>query len=151
VGTDVDSATVSCPEVSLRSPSIHTYSHTRWFRKIMCDSHTIRQRSRLAGIVGESREWAVIGKSNYAYKLLESLFIRVVSIWLKHRHSSTRARSSPPFSGNGCHDTEVTDVHLWRGHVKARDWDAGNVFPVLTIIVCNLGRYAAGRSRLFGT
>jgi hypothetical protein len=27
---------VSCPEVSLRSASIHTYSHTRRFRKMIC-------------------------------------------------------------------------------------------------------------------
>ena len=33
------------------------------------------------------------------------------------------------------HDAEVTDVHLWRGGVKAGDWDDSNVFPVLTIKV----------------
>ena len=33
------------------------------------------------------------------------------------------------------HDAEVTDVHLWRGDVKAGDWDDSNVFPVLTIEV----------------
>jgi hypothetical protein len=33
------------------------------------------------------------------------------------------------------HDAEVTDVHLWRGDVKAGDWDDNNVFPVMTINV----------------
>jgi immunity protein 50 of polymorphic toxin system len=33
------------------------------------------------------------------------------------------------------HDVEVTEVHLWRGDVKAGDWDDSNVFPLLTVIV----------------
>jgi hypothetical protein len=30
------------------------------------------------------------------------------------------------------HDAEVVEFHLWRGRVKAGDWDDSNVFPVLT-------------------
>jgi hypothetical protein len=33
LGTDVELAAVPCPEVFLRSPSIHTYSHTRRFQE----------------------------------------------------------------------------------------------------------------------
>ncbi len=33
------------------------------------------------------------------------------------------------------HDAEVTDVHMWRGNVKAGGWDDSNVFPVITIDV----------------
>lgn len=36
MGADVDLAAVSRPEVSLRSPSIHTYSHTQQFPRIFC-------------------------------------------------------------------------------------------------------------------
>jgi hypothetical protein len=75
VGTDADLATASCPEVSLRSPSIHTYSHTREFRKNnVCDSHTLcpadgdcswpdstlTRRSRASGI-GRSRPGETTG------------------------------------------------------------------------------------------
>jgi hypothetical protein len=36
VGTEVDLAAVSCPHISPNCPTIHTYSHTRQVRKIMC-------------------------------------------------------------------------------------------------------------------
>jgi hypothetical protein len=35
VGKDVDLAAVSCPEVPLRSPGIHTYSHTRRYQEMV--------------------------------------------------------------------------------------------------------------------
>jgi hypothetical protein len=54
MGTDADLAVVSCPEVSLRSPSIHTYSHTQRIRKIMCVIPTFfaprRWRLQVAGL-----------------------------------------------------------------------------------------------------
>jgi hypothetical protein len=31
------------------------------------------------------------------------------------------------------HDSEVIDVHLWRGQLKPGEWDDTNVFPVLTV------------------
>ncbi|MEK7857760.1 MAG: hypothetical protein AAB320_01345 [Elusimicrobiota bacterium] len=33
------------------------------------------------------------------------------------------------------HDAEVIDLHFWRGNVRPGDWDARNIFPVLTIKV----------------
>lgn len=33
------------------------------------------------------------------------------------------------------HDAEVTEVNLWRGHVKGGDWDDSNVFPIVTIAI----------------
>lgn len=31
------------------------------------------------------------------------------------------------------HDSEVVELHLWRGQIKPGDWDDSNVFPVLTV------------------
>jgi hypothetical protein len=33
------------------------------------------------------------------------------------------------------HDAEIVELHLWRGHVYAGDWDDRNIFPILTIKV----------------
>jgi len=35
----------------------------------------------------------------------------------------------------GFHDAEVTELHLWRGHVYPGDWDDRNVFPILTATI----------------
>jgi hypothetical protein len=32
-----------------------------------------------------------------------------------------------------CHDAEIVEMHLWRGHVHPGDWDDRNIFPVLTL------------------
>jgi len=31
------------------------------------------------------------------------------------------------------HDAEIMTLHLWRGYIKAGEWDDGNVLPVLTV------------------
>ena len=31
------------------------------------------------------------------------------------------------------HDAEVIEFHLWRGDIKAGEWDDSNVFPVITV------------------
>ena len=46
-----------------------------------------------------------------------------------------KAETLTPFYGAwpSFHDSEVIELHLWRGHIYPGEWDDRNVFPVLSI------------------